>query len=98
MTSYRRIVLGLAVAMPLVVAGSCAFAFTYSDGPPGYSTGDNFADPDSRFDAMSDQMNQMYGADTTDYSEMLTNTPSGGSAAPAVTLVPRSPTNIGGNR
>ncbi len=43
-------------------------------------------------------MNQMYGADTTDYSEMLTNTPSGGSPSPAVTLVPRSPTNIGGNR
>jgi hypothetical protein len=97
MTGYRRIVLGLAIAMPLAVAGSCAFAFTYSDGPPGYSTGDTFIDPDSRFGAMSDQLNQMYGADTTDYSEMLTNQPAG-SPAPAVTLVPRSPTNIGGNR
>ena len=97
MTSYRRIVLGLAIAMPLSVAGSCAFAFSYSDGPPGYSTGDTFADPDSRFDAMSDQINQMYGADTADYSDILTNQ-SDGSPAPAVTLTPRLPTNIGGNR
>ena len=90
MTSFHRIVLGLAVAMPLAVAGSCAFAFSYTDGPPGYSTGDNFADPDSRFDAMSDQMNQMYGADTTDYSEMLTNSSeaAAGTTSPAPLRLP----------
>ena len=94
MTSYRRIVLGLAVAMPLAVAGSCAFAFTYSDGPPGYSSSDTFADPDSRFDAMSDQMNQMYGTDTTDYSDLLTN-PSDSAADNGSSPAPHLPFAVG---
>ncbi len=86
MTSFHRIVLGLAVAMPLGVAGSCAFAFSCTDGPLGYSTGNGFADPDSLSDGMSDQMNQMYGADTTDYSDMLTNSSAAGTAAPPAPL------------
>lgn len=97
MTSYKHIALGLAIVMPLVVAGSCAFAFSYTDGPPGYGDGSTFADPDSRFDAMSDHMSQMYGADTADYSGMLTDDAApgtGNTAAPT----PRLPTNIGGNR
>ena len=93
MTSCQRIALGLAIA------GEHAFAFSYTDGPPGYSAGSAFADPDSQFDAMSDHMNQMYGGDTTDYSEMLTGndgaSQSGATAAPAPV---RLPNNLGSNR
>jgi hypothetical protein len=96
MTSYKHIALGLAIAMPLAVAGSCAFAFSYTDGPAGYSSGNAYADPDAGFDANYDRMNQMYGTDTND-DEMLSND---SSDAPAqdVSQAPRLPTNIGGNR
>ena len=96
MTSFKHIALGLAIAMPLAVAGSCAFAFSYTDGPPGYSTGNNFADPDAGFDATYDRMNQMYGTDTTN-DEMLSND-SGNTPSQDVSPAPRLPTNIGGNR
>jgi hypothetical protein len=99
MTSYHRVALGLAVALPLAFAGGHAFAFSYTDGPPGYSTGNDFADPDSQFDAMSDHMNQMYGTDTTDYSEMLTGNGDGSQAGGSVAPAPvRMPNNLGSNR
>jgi len=93
---YRRFALGLAIALPVTLLAGHAVAFSYTDGPPGYGDGSSFADPDSRFDAMSDHMSQMYGADTTDYSGMLTNGPAGTGNTAAPT--PRLPTNIGGNR
>jgi len=97
MTSYKHIALGLAIAMPLAVAGSCAFAFSYTDGPAGYSSGNTYADPDAGFDANYDRMNQMYGTDTTGDSDMLGND-SGNAQPQDVNQAPRLPTNIGGNR
>jgi len=97
MTSFRRIAFGVAIALPLVVTGSHAFAFSYTDGPPGYDNGNSFADPDAQFDATSDHMSQMYDSDTTDYSDMLIRQ-SGEPAAPAVSAPPRLPIHIGGNR
>ena len=97
MTSFKRIALGLAVAMPLAVAGGCAFAFSYTDGPAGYSSGNTYADPDVGFDANYDRMNQMYGTYTTDDGDLLDN--DSGNAQPQDASQPqRLPTNIGGNR
>ncbi len=97
MTSYKHIVLGLAIAMPLAVAGSCAFAFSYTEGPPGYSSGNAYADPDAGFDTTYDRLNQMYGTDTTDDGNMLSDDSSNASSQDAG-QAPRLPTNIGGNR
>jgi hypothetical protein len=97
MTSYKRIALGLSIAMPLAVAGSCAFAFSYTDGPAGYSSGNAYADPDEGFDATYDRMNQLYGTDTTDDGDMLSDD-SGNAPSQDVGRAPRLPTNIGGNR
>jgi hypothetical protein len=97
MTSYKRIALGLAIAMPLAVAGGCAFAFSYTDGPAGYSSGNAYADPDAGFDATYDRLNQMYGTDTNGDDDLLSND-SGSAPAQDVSRAPRLPTNIGGNR
>ena len=97
MISFRHVAFGVAIVLPLVFSGGHAFAFSYTDGPPGYGDGNSFADPDAQFDVMSDHMNQMYDSDTTDYSEMLTRQPGGEPATPTVTAPARLPT-IGGNR
>jgi|SRR5689334_22868772 len=97
MTSFRRVAFGVAIVLPLAFAGSHAFAFSYTDGPPGYGDGNSFADPDAQFDATSDHMSQMYDSDNTDFSDMLTRQ-SGETAAPAVSAPPRLPIDIGGNR
>jgi hypothetical protein len=94
---YRRFALGFAIALPVALLAGHAFAFSYTDGPPGYGNGSTFADPDSQFDAMSEHMTQMYSAETPDYSNMLTADPASATGnVPAST--PRLPTNIGGNR
>lgn len=98
MTNLRCLAFGIAIVLPLFVAGGQAHAFSYTDGPPGYGDGNSFADPDAQFDVMSDRMNQMYDSDTTDYSQMLTQQPDGGASAPAVSAPPRLPIDIGGNR
>ncbi len=97
MINYKRIALGLAIAMPLAVAGSCAFAFSYTEGPAGYSSGNAYADPDVGFDATYDRLNQMYGTDTSGDDDMLSND-SGNAPAQDTGQTPRLPTNMGGNR
>jgi hypothetical protein len=97
MISYKRIALGLAIAMPLAVAAGCAFAFSYTEGPAGYSSGNAYADPDAGFDATYDRLNQMYGTDTSGDDDMLSNNSSNAPAQDA-SQAPRLPTNIGGNR
>ncbi len=103
MTNLRRIAFGAAIVLPLAFAGGHAFAFSYTDGPPGYDDGNSFADPDAQFDVTSDHMSQMYDTDTADYSDALTGNSSTGDAAPSraspgIATPLRLPTNIGGNR
>jgi len=93
MAKTQRLALALAFALAIALGGSHALAFSYTDGLAGLG-GSEFADPDARFDAMSDQMSQMYGERVIDYSDQL----SGEDAAPAnagAAATPRLPTNIG---
>ena len=98
MTSFQRIAFGAAILLPLAFAGGYAFAFSYTDGPPGYDDGNSFADPDAQFDVTSDHMSQMYDLDTTDDSDALTRSSREPDVAPGVAMPLRLPTNIGGNR
>jgi hypothetical protein len=97
MTTSRRLAFALLLVFPLALSAGGAFAFSYGEGPAGYGNGDTYADPDSRFGAMSEHMSQMYGAPDVDYSEMLTGN-SGVSQNSGAVSVSRMPTNIGGNR
>jgi hypothetical protein len=93
MQRKHRFGLILALALPLIIGGSCAFAFSYGDSLPG----NGFSDPDAQFDAMSDQMSQMYGTPPTDYSDLFSGADSDSQDAVTV-VVPRTPTNIGSQR
>jgi len=98
MISFRRIAFGAAIVLPFALTGGHAFAFSYTDGPPGYDDGNSFADPDAQFDVTSVRMSQMYDSDTTDYSDALTGQSSERGTAPGATIPLRLPADIGGNR
>lgn len=102
-TNYR-FAFAVALALPLIIGGAQAFAFSSNDEPPGLG-GSGFTDPDAQFDVMSDQMSQMYGTAPTDYSDLFSNddaapgAPQGTSLENASPVIARRlPTNIGGIR
>jgi hypothetical protein len=98
MTKTHRIALALAFVLPLASGAHQALAFSYSDDLPGLGSSNGFADPDAQFDALSDQMSQMYGTPSTDYSDLFSSddvAPGASHEAASPVIAPRAPIHIG---